>query len=662
MGCSPSTQIANAPKAIIEVEVLDASNLAEAEHRIGDAVRGVISTVTSSFVDNSSFLSTARKPYVEVTVEGQTEKTTWVASKEDNGCAFGEMLQFPLYKPLSTFEALSLNVVVFDYRIFNGLRETPRIGWSTHNVALPCRGDMFNGVELQLRREGDDIKGTLQIRYRVRGLEQQYQVVNSPSEHSLADITKSVAPILMAGNGVDILIDNMPSALRLSVKSSSTKRDAVATLISTLNACATSVKSATDEEALVGLGELARKIILIIAENCSAQDDVALLAEEWISNVFALCAKESESQGPKLNKERLHKFISAAQVRPEDLMPATKEFQSFAPPKGLWTSLSVPADAKLGAGAYGCVWRAKDSYIGKMYAVKSLKVLKEGLLKVAERESQVASLLTSNPHPFIIKLFHHFHDPQSNMYFLVMEFCPNGDLNTQVEKWHKQSKESGKDYQCPPLANVWIAHIFLGLEHAHTKMDTLLRDVKPANVVIAENNVAKLTDFGFSRIGADHTGAFSFAAYSVPAPGSPAFVAPEVVLGQSYGPAADLYSFGVLIWVLLTGGLKGRTNIGEPPCATGWSGTNLRPLARNWRKLKQCIETPEVQDANELPVVKDGLVASLVLAMIERGIDVEPPLHAALRHLEFWKDMALPSSRSSLDEVLQWTLKSVAQS
>jgi len=57
-------------------------------------------------------------------------------------------------------------------------------------------------------------------------------------------------------------------------------------------------------------------------------------------------------------------------------------------------------------------------------------------------------------------------------------------------------------------------------------MDTLLRDVKPGNVVIAKNNVAKLTDFGFSRVGAHHTGEFTFAPYGVPAPGSPAFVAP----------------------------------------------------------------------------------------------------------------------------------------
>jgi len=221
----------------------------------------------------------------------------------------------------------------------------------------------------------------------------------------------------------------MPSALRSAVESTKRKRDAVAKLLSTLKTCATNVKSASDEEALVGLGELARKILLIIAENCSEQDDVAMVAEEWISNVFAHCRKESESQGPKLNKERLHKFISAGQVRHEDLMPATKEFQALATPEGLWTSLSVPEDARLGAGQYGCVWRPKDSCMGKVYAVKSLRVPSVGLLRVAERERQVASLFTSNPHPCIVKLFHHFHDQQSMTFFLVMEYCPNGYLN-----------------------------------------------------------------------------------------------------------------------------------------------------------------------------------------------------------------------------------------
>jgi len=663
MGHSPSTQSADVPKALLELEIVEASNLANAEWRVGDRVRERASSIASNLVDldPSSWLSTARKPYVKVTVEGQTKKTRWVTSKAHDIFAFGEKLHFPLHRPVSTFEALSLKVVVKDYRIWKGLRETPCIGWNTHDITCPSCGDKVAGVALQLRREGDDIKGILQIRYRILDLD---QVVNSPSEHSLADIVKSVAPILMAGTGVDILIANMPSALRFAIESSPAKRNAVAKvakLLSTLNACATDVKSASDEEALVDLGELARMILLIVEENCSEHDDIVMIAEEWTANVLAHCAKEGESQGPKLNKDRLHKFFDSAQVRTSYLIPASRSFQSVAAPKGLWKSLSVPAVAKLGAGAYGCVWRAKDRSTGKLYAVKSLQVQMAGHLKVAGRESQVANLLTSNPYPFIVKLFHHFHDPKTKMYFLVMEFCPHGDLKSHIKKWHKRSSESGTGYRCSPIANIWIAQIFLGLEYVHRKMDILLRDVKPENVVIADDNVAKLTDFGFSRIGASHQGDFSFAGDNIPAPGSPSFVAPEVVLGQCYGPAADLYSFGVLIWVLLTGGLKERESFGTPPCTSGWSDTNLEPLARNWQKLKQCIDTPEAQDANALPGGKDGPAASLVLALIERGGEQEPPLHDEIRQLEFWKHLKLPSSESSLDEVQQWVLNSVEQ-
>lgn len=86
-------------------------------------------------------------------------------------------------------------------------------------------------------------------------------------------------------------------------------------------------------------------------------------------------------------------------------------------------------------------------------------------------------------------------------------------------------------YQAPALAVAWIAQVFLGLEHMHRRMDTLLRDLKPDNVVLSASGVAKLTDFGFGRFGVEaSSGTWSF---GVPA-GSPGYVAPEVILQRNY--------------------------------------------------------------------------------------------------------------------------------
>merc|ERR1712176_769536 len=107
--------------------------------------------------------------------------------------------------------------------------------------------------------------------------------------------------------------------------------------------------------------------------------------------------------------------------------------------------------------------------------------------------------------------------------------------------------------------------MFLALEHLHlTQPCMLVRDVKPANVVLTENQrIAKLTDFGMSRQGDYSNGTFSFS-NTLP-PGTPDYVAPEVVAGQPYNYSADLYSFGVLVWVLLTGGLLIHKNTPAPP-------------------------------------------------------------------------------------------------
>ena len=96
-----------------------------------------------------------------------------------------------------------------------------------------------------------------------------------------------------------------------------------------------------------------------------------------------------------------------------------------------------------------------------------------------------------------------------------------------------------------------------GPRHLHG-MGMLVRDLKTDNVVLSEDlgrasgAVAKLTDFGLCKFGTEGTGDWTFGA----PPGTPAYIAPEVINGQNYGRAADLYSFGAVIWVILAGGHK----------------------------------------------------------------------------------------------------------
>merc|ERR1712151_283549 len=157
--------------------------------------------------------------------------------------------------------------------------------------------------------------------------------------------------------------------------------------------------------------------------------------------------------------------------------------------------------------------------------------------------------------------------------------------------------------------------IFLALEYLHLTPPTLLmRDVKPGNVVLAQGGqIAKLTDFGMSRRGAVSDGTYSFNP-KVP-PGSPHYIAPEVITGEGYDYSCDLYSYGVLLWVVLTGGLlsfKGSRIPPVPPCA---EFKDINGLLRNWQLLHDCITNPGPNDAMPLP---SKVAEDFVLRLIDR--------------------------------------------
>eukprot|EP00438_Fugacium_kawagutii_P011989 Skav206720 [mRNA] locus=scaffold967:151426:161350:- [translate_table: standard] len=162
-------------------------------------------------------------------------------------------------------------------------------------------------------------------------------------------------------------------------------------------------------------------------------------------------------------------------------------------------------------------------------------------------------------------------------------------------------------------------------------MGMLVRDLKPDNVVLSDEGrlakpLAKLTDFGLCRFGTEAIGGeWTFGA----PPGTPAYIAPEVIRGQDYGKAADLYSFGAVIWVVLAGGIKvnGRTKV-EPPCAAMAHKWDYSALALNHQLIANCIARPSENGAKALPS-KDA--EDLVLSLIKEEAQQRPSLEELRR-------------------------------
>eukprot|EP00439_Symbiodinium_sp_Y106_P020866 s5193_g2.t1 len=144
--------------------------------------------------------------------------------------------------------------------------------------------------------------------------------------------------------------------------------------------------------------------------------------------------------------------------------------------------------------------------------------------------------------------------------------------------------------------------------------------------------LAKLTDFGLCRFGTEATGDWTFGA----PPGTPAYIAPEVIRGQSYGRAADLklgftrYSFGALIWLVLTGGLvaEGEPKI-EPPCAQMAHKWDYSALAQNFKLIAACIQQPEENGARPLPSAE---AEELVLDLTKEEATGRPSLEELRRY------------------------------
>jgi serine/threonine-protein kinase len=185
----------------------------------------------------------------------------------------------------------------------------------------------------------------------------------------------------------------------------------------------------------------------------------------------------------------------------------------------------------IGSGGFGTVYRAEDTWIDKTVA---LKVPHKQGVDFGEllREPR---LLASLNHPNIVTIL--TAEKQENIFFIVMEFVPGETLETIIARGGALDLSVALDYTC---------QICNAVDHAH-RHGVLHRDLRPANVLVADTGLLKVADFGTSRF-------LEIAAHGTTVIGSPPYMAPEQFHGKSVF-ASDLYSLGVTMYQMLTGAL-----------------------------------------------------------------------------------------------------------
>ena len=171
----------------------------------------------------------------------------------------------------------------------------------------------------------------------------------------------------------------------------------------------------------------------------------------------------------------------------------------------------------------------KDSK--KVYAMKLLK--KKGFSrKDIENAMTEQRILMKSDNPFIVKLHSSFQD-ESNLYY-CLEYIPGGELFKILKAFKKFTKDQTRLY---------AAEVILAIEYLHNDIKTIYRDLKPENILVNYDGHIKLTDFGLSKMSLQGT---SFC-------GTPYYLAPEIILNKGHGKEVDFWTFGCLIFEMLTG-------------------------------------------------------------------------------------------------------------
>lgn len=196
--------------------------------------------------------------------------------------------------------------------------------------------------------------------------------------------------------------------------------------------------------------------------------------------------------------------------------------------------------AELGRGAMGVVYKARDPQIDRLVALKTISLVGQDPEQLDEfrqrfiREAQAAGRLH---HPGIVTIFDVGEDPETHSSFIVLEYVAGESLNRVLAREKKLAL---------PRALELAEQIAEALDYAHAQ-GVVHRDIKPANILLTEDGRAKIADFGIAKLNLAHC--------TIPGRvlGTPAYMAPEQLVGEGCDGRSDLFSLGVILYAIVTG-------------------------------------------------------------------------------------------------------------
>jgi serine/threonine-protein kinase len=238
---------------------------------------------------------------------------------------------------------------------------------------------------------------------------------------------------------------------------------------------------------------------------------------------------------------------------------------------------------ELGRGAMGIVYKGRDPKLGRLTAIKTIRFTddfdEDQVQHVKEQFYREAEVVARLSHPNIVTIYDVGEDLELS--YLAMEYLEGDSLEKSAEKGNLLTVR-----KCIAV----VTQVCDALDCAHNR-GIVHRDIKPANIMVLNNGIVKVTDFGIARATATSktkTGVIK---------GTPYYMSPEQISGMKVDGRSDIFSLGVVFYQLLTGELP-------------FSGENLAAI------MYQITSVP-----HEPPTKYNPKIFKAAVAILDRALE-----------------------------------------
>jgi len=270
--------------------------------------------------------------------------------------------------------------------------------------------------------------------------------------------------------------------------------------------------------------------------------------------------------------------------------------------------------SEIGRGAMGVVYKAMDSVLERVVAVKTVNMALEHdhADKYEARFYQEARAAGGLNHPNIVTVYDA--GKAGDVVYMAMEYIEGVELRTLIGE--------GRPLAVAQALSI-AAQVAEGLAYAHER-GVVHRDIKPANIMVVANGPVKITDFGIARMRASadltQTGVML---------GSPKYMSPEQVIGKRADHRSDVFSLGVILYEMLCG-------------AAPFNGENVTALM--YQIVNFAPPAPSAINAG-VPEMLDYIVAKMLAKPLEERYQDARELSRDLRECE--RQLAAPAAAVS---------------